>query len=65
MKYKIKYKDFESSATLCELPCIIESYKTIDKINFFKSNDVCQMLYVHNPGGEEIPENLVKKHKEV
>ena len=38
---------FETRASLIELPCVIESQKTIDNVNFFKSANVCQMVYVH------------------
>jgi transcription initiation factor TFIID subunit 7 len=31
-------------ATLVNLPCITESYKTFDKENFFKTGDVSQVL---------------------
>lgn len=33
-------------ATLVDLPCIIESSKTLDKKNIFKTADICQMLLV-------------------
>ncbi|ODV58475.1 uncharacterized protein ASCRUDRAFT_10286 [Ascoidea rubescens DSM 1968] len=33
-------------AKLLDLPCIIESHKTTDKKNFYKTIDICQMLYV-------------------
>jgi len=35
-----------------ELPCIIESQKTLDYINYLKSNDISQMIYVH-PNNED------------
>lgn len=31
---------------LLDLPCIIESQKTLDWINYFKSSDICQMLLI-------------------
>ena len=34
------------SALLVDLPCILESVKTLDKKNVFKTADVCQMLLV-------------------
>ncbi|TGZ83072.1 hypothetical protein EX30DRAFT_339303 [Ascodesmis nigricans] len=34
-------------ATLYDLPTILESSKTLDKKNIFKTADVCQMLVVH------------------
>ncbi len=41
-----------SRATLMELPNIIESQKTLDYINYLKSNDISQMIYVH-PNNED------------
>jgi len=35
-----------------ELPNIIESQKTLDYINYLKSNDISQMIYVH-PNNED------------
>lgn len=34
-------------ATVMELPTISSSFKTIDRVNFFKSNDVSEMIVVH------------------
>jgi TATA-binding protein-associated factor Taf7 len=30
-----------------ELPTISSSFKTIDRINYFKSNDISEMIVVH------------------
>jgi len=35
-------------ATLVDLPSVLEAQKTLDFRTFFKSNDVSQMLYIHN-----------------
>lgn len=40
--------------TLVELPSIIEAQKTLDFKTFYKSLDVCQMLYVHNDKIEDV-----------
>eukprot|EP01071_Lankesteria_metandrocarpae_P012271 Lankesteria_metandrocarpae@DN5657_c0_g1_i1.p1 len=40
--------------TLLELPCIIETYKSLDADLMFKSCDVSQMLYVYDPTVESI-----------
>ncbi|KAF7793165.1 hypothetical protein EIP86_004274 [Pleurotus ostreatoroseus] len=37
------------SAKLVDLPCIIESQKTLDNKQMFKVADICQMLVVENP----------------
>ncbi|KRX10359.1 hypothetical protein PPERSA_00839 [Pseudocohnilembus persalinus] len=52
--YDIKVGDiFQSQADVIDLPCIVESQKTKDGINFFKSNDISQMLLVHQQGVQE------------
>ena len=40
-------------AKLVDLPCIIESQKTFDRVAYYKSGDISQMLLVHRP--EETP----------
>lgn len=30
-----------------QLPSISSSFKTIDRVNFFKSNDISEMIVVH------------------
>jgi len=50
--FRFRYGNYVSRATLVELPCLIESQKTLDHINYFKSNDICQMIYVH-PNNED------------
>ena len=35
-------------ATIMDYPCIIEAQKTIDYKTFYKSGDICQMLYIHD-----------------
>ena len=34
-------------ATVMELPTTSSTFKTIDRVNFFKSNDVSEMIVVH------------------
>jgi len=40
-------------AYLCDLPCVFESYKTLDKTNYYKSADIGQMLVVSGNEDEE------------
>lgn len=35
------------STTLVDLPCIVESLKTLDNKQFYKIADICQMLVAH------------------
>lgn len=43
-KGRVKFDDEVFEARLVDLPCIIESLKTIDKKMFYKTGDICQML---------------------
>jgi TATA-binding protein-associated factor Taf7 len=40
-----------------DLPCVIESHKTVDDVNFYKCNNISQMIYVH-PNGESNLEDV-------
>lgn len=44
--YEVQVDDVVYYGVLLDLPCIIESQKTLDYINYFKSADICQMLLV-------------------
>ena len=61
-QFKFKFENFESTATLVDLPCIVESMKSVDSINLFKSNDISQMIYVH-PNKEKFLEEVPKSEK--
>ncbi len=62
-KGRIKFDDEIFEARLVDLPCIVESLKTIDKKIFYKTADICQMLVCRtqddpwNSSDEEIPKN--------
>ena len=43
-KGSVKFDNEIFKARLVDLPCIIESLKTLDKKTFYKSSDICQML---------------------
>jgi transcription initiation factor TFIID subunit 7 len=43
-KGRIKFDNEIFEARLVDLPCIVESLKTVDRKTFFKTNDICQML---------------------
>ncbi|KAL4487625.1 hypothetical protein ABPG72_017414 [Tetrahymena utriculariae] len=61
LQFDVQVDDFRSKATLIDLPCILETYKTEDTINIFKSNDTKQMIYVHKPEEEDVPQNFAQK----
>jgi len=43
----------EYIGTLVDLPCIIESQKTVDNINYYKSADIGQMIIIHDEQKED------------
>ncbi|CAL8072440.1 unnamed protein product [Orchesella dallaii] len=59
MRHGTLYFDhFVLPTKLVDLPCIIESFKTIDKKNVYKTADICQMLICME---EEEPEEVDPK----
>lgn len=40
----VRFDNWIFSAKLVDVPCVIESLKTIDKKTFYKTADICQML---------------------
>ena len=58
----IAFQELEREAILVDLPCIIESQKTIDKKQFYKINDICQMLVVSGGGGNSGTEDKINSH---
>jgi len=51
---KVTYGGYVFNSKLVDLPCIIESLKTIDRKSFYKTADICQMLICANDD-EEVP----------
>ena len=66
-KGRVKFDDEVFDARLVDLPCIIESLKTVDRKTFFKTADICQMLVCKTrddpwpPSDEELFKSLKKK----
>lgn len=44
--FKVNFGQVETFAFLLDLPCIVETHKTLDDVNFFKNTDIAQMIYV-------------------
>ena len=44
---EVGINDEKYKATVVEMPTISSTFKTIDRVNFFKSNDVSEMIMVH------------------
>lgn len=53
---KFHINDEKYRATVMDLPTISSSFKTIDRINFFKSNDISELIVVHE--NEDDCENI-------
>lgn len=53
---KFNPTNLKRTAVLVDLPCIIEGQKTIDKKQFYKIADICQMLVVINENGQFVKE---------
>lgn len=60
VQFDFAFDGFHSKATLVELPCVIESHKSLDDATFFKTGNVSQMIYVH-PNNEDVLENSYVK----
>ncbi|ETW05408.1 hypothetical protein H310_03176 [Aphanomyces invadans] len=52
--FKFRIDDTELPATLCQLPCIVETHKTYDEKLFYKSGDIGQILLVHDTPEEQM-----------
>lgn len=52
-KGSVKFDNEIFKARLVDLPCIIESLKTLDKKTFYKSSDICQMLVCKANGDDD------------
>jgi transcription initiation factor TFIID subunit 7 len=50
-KGEMTFEGKKYPVTLVDLPCVIESNKTLDRRTFYKSADVHQMLLVEDPNG--------------
>ena len=50
----VRFHDASFSAKLMTLPCIIESWKTLDKKSFWKTADICHLLVCKD---EDAPES--------
>lgn len=48
-------------ASVVQLPTISSTFKTIDRVNFFKSNDVSEMIIVHQDQYDDIPESEAER----
>ncbi len=44
---KFNINDEKYKATVMDLPTISSTFKTIDRINYFKSNDISELIVVH------------------
>lgn len=62
----VKFDNFNFTAKVLDLPCILESHKTIDNKSFYKTADICQIMVCkegeeHSSSDEETPVKPKKK----
>ena len=55
----VRFDGWVLPAKVVDLPCIIESHKTLDKKNFYKTADICQMMICK----EESEENKIEEEE--
>lgn len=58
-----KWKGENLLVKLVDLPCIIESQKTIDRKQFYKVADICQMIKVSRAGNDDSSLPLFQQHQ--
>lgn len=56
----VRFDNWLLPSKIIDLPCIIESHKTLDKKNFYKTADICQMM-ICSEDPEELTKNDDKK----
>eukprot|EP00112_Aurelia_sp_Birch-Aquarium-sp1_P007404 Seg1806.8 transcript_id=Seg1806.8/GoldUCD/mRNA.D3Y31 product="Transcription initiation factor TFIID subunit 7" protein_id=Seg1806.8/GoldUCD/D3Y31 len=49
----VRFRNTSLSAKLRDLPCIVESWKTLDKKSFWKASDICQVLICKDDDASE------------
>jgi len=54
----LRFDTYLFRGRLVDLPCIIESLKTVDKKSFYKTADISQMFVCRTPGDESADEPL-------
>jgi len=52
-KFRVGRKKYD--AYVVDLPCVVESHKTLDKTSYYKSADIGQMLVVQDPKDPQPP----------
>lgn len=63
MSFKVNVNGVQKKGNIVQLPTITETFKTIDRVNFFKSNDISEMILVQDEK-TEVPESFAKKVRE-
>lgn len=57
----VRFDGAALSAKLVDLPCVIESHKTVDNKSFYKTADICQMLVCTEDDGTKDDEDISPK----
>ncbi|KJE90130.1 hypothetical protein CAOG_001479 [Capsaspora owczarzaki ATCC 30864] len=61
-QFKVTFDGVTMDATLVDLPTIIESQKSVDKRNFYKTADICQMLVCTSEDPEKKNVQVIYPH---
>lgn len=56
----VRFDNWILPSKIVDLPCVIESHKTLDKKNFYKTADICQMM-ICSEDAEELNKGDDKK----
>ena len=62
---KVELDGVTKKASILQLPTITETFKTVDHVNFFKSNDISEMIYVHEDNESDVKLEIAKRAFEV
>lgn len=62
---RVEVEGVSRKASVLQLPTITETFRTVDHVNFFKSNDISEMIYVHEENEAEVPLETAKRTTEV
>ena len=61
----LRFDGWTMPAKIVDLPCVIESHKTLDKKNFYKTADICQLMVCRNEMDDVDPtDNQEKLNKD-
>lgn len=60
----VRFDGWTLPSKIIDLPCVIESHKTLDRKNFYKTADICQMMICREDGDDDREERKEDKMKD-